>query len=53
MLIVTRWQLLRDGISPFEKHWAHRLQEQCEPWPWLEGAYIKKLLNITLGKIGT
>lgn len=53
MLIVTRWQLLGDGISPFEKHWAHRLQERREPWPWLEGASIKKLLNITLGKIGT
>ena len=53
MLIVTRWQLPGDGISPFEKHWAHRLQKRCEPWPWLEGAYMKKFLKIPLGKIGT
>ena len=50
MLIVTRWQLLGDGISPFEKHWAHRLQERCKPWPWLEGTYIKNAFEFHPGK---
>ena len=33
MLIVTRWQLIGDGISPFGREWASRLRWQCEPWP--------------------
>ena len=44
-LVMTRWQLLGDGTSPFEKDWAHQLEEHCDPWPWPEGApiaYIKK-----------
>ena len=44
MLVITRWQLLGDGSSPFDKRWGHRLCEGCDSWPWHEGnamAYIK------------
>lgn len=43
MLVVTRWQLIGDGHSPFERHWAHRLREQCDPWPWHEGASMAEI----------
>ena len=37
MLVITRWQLLDDGTSPFDKGWTHRLCEGCETWSWHEG----------------
>ena len=47
VLVITRWQLLGDVSSPFDKRWAHRLCERCDPWPWHEGramAYIMDAL---------
>ena len=41
MLVVTRWQLVGGGTSPYEQCWAHRLNQRCSqrhsPWEWLEG----------------
>lgn len=43
MLIITRWQLVGGGTSPYEGHWAHRLSKRCNPWHWHEGGPLSNI----------
>ena len=43
MLIITRWQLVGGGTSPYEGHWANRLSKRCKPWHWLEGGPLSSI----------
>ena len=53
VLVITRWQLVGDGTSPFEKHWAHRLHEECDPWPWLESGSLTAIKDAFENQSGT
>lgn len=53
MLVVTRWQLVGGGTSPYEGHWAHRLSKRCNPWHWLEGGPLSDIKNTFENQPGT
>ena len=37
ILVITKWQLVGDGTSPYEERWANPLSKGCDPWPWPKG----------------
>lgn len=45
MLVITRWQLVGGGTSPYEGHWAHRLSNQSNPWHWPNGDSVPNFKN--------
>ena len=53
MLVVTRWQLVGGGTSPYEGHWAHRLSQRCIPWHWPEGGPLSNIKNTFENQPGT
>ena len=36
VLVVTKWQWVGDGTSPYEGCWANPLNKHCDPWGWPE-----------------
>ena len=53
MLVVTRWQLIGGGTSPYEEPWAHRLSQRCSPWHWLEGDPLTNVKHNFESQLGT
>ena len=53
MLVVTRWQLVGGGTSPYEGQWAHRLSKRCNPWHWPEGGPLSDIKNTFENQPGT
>ena len=46
VLVVTKWQLVGDGTSPYEGRWANPLNEHCDPWDWPEGDSVSNIKDI-------
>ncbi len=53
MLVVTRWQLVGSGTSPYEERWAHRLTQGCSAWHWLEGDPLSNIKHTFESQPGT
>ena len=53
MLVITRWQLVGGGTSPYEEPWAYRLSRGCSPWHWLEGDPQSSIRHTFEGQRGT
>ena len=37
VLVVSKWQWVGDGTSPYEGSWANHLNQHCDPWHWPTG----------------
>ena len=53
ILVVTKWQLVGDGTSPYEGRWANPLNERCDPWHWPEGDSVFNIKDTYENQRGT